>query len=88
MIATSRIELSDLARQKRLSTDLSTELTPEHTVEQAIEYYLERSNIPDRGQTWTAFSRGVRLDKKARLADLPEADTSWTVAAAVSAGAR
>jgi len=88
MIATTRIEMSDLSQQKRMNTDLSDELTPQHTVEQAVEHYLSRSGIHDNGLRWNVYSRGVRLDKKSRLSDLPEADTRWTVMPEVAAGGR
>jgi hypothetical protein len=86
MIATSRLEFTDLTRQRRFSTDLSDELTPAHTVDQAVHHYLDRARIPHNDLRWMAFSRGVRLDGKSRLADLPEADARMTVLPEVSAG--
>lgn len=86
MIATTRLEMNDLSRQKRLSTDLSDELTPEHTVEQAVQHDLERSGIHDNGLRWTAIGRGVCLDMKRHLSELPEDDTSWVVTPDVAAG--
>ena len=88
MIATSKINFSDLSKQKRLSTDLTGDLTVEHDVEHAIEHFLDMSGIHGHDLDWSAFSRGVRLDKRTRLADLPEADGEWTVLPTVSAGAR
>lgn len=86
MVATSRLVMSDLSRQMRLETDLNTELTPQHTVGQAVDHFRNRLRIPDHGTSWTAFSRGVRLDAKAMLADVPDVDTQWTVMPQVSAG--
>jgi hypothetical protein len=87
MTATSTIRFSDLSRQKRFSTDLEDDLTPNHTVDQAIDLFLESVGIPDNDLPWTAFSRGVRLDKRTRLGDLTEDFTEWTVLPTVSAGA-
>lgn len=86
MVATSRLRMSDLSRQLRLETDLSSELTPQHTVGQAVDHFRARSRLPDHGTAWTAVSRGVRLDANARLADVPEVDSQWTVMPQVSAG--
>ena len=86
MIATTKLRMTDLSHQKRFDTDLGDELTPQHTVDQAIELFIEQTGIPSHGLRWTAFSRGVRLDKKSALADLPESDASWTVMPEVSAG--
>jgi len=86
MVTDTRLKMADLSRQKRFQTDLQGELTPQHTVDQAIQHYLGRMNIPDNGLRWTAFSRGVRLDNKAPLADIPENDVEWTVMPEVSAG--
>ena len=88
MIATTKIEMTDLSRQKRLATELGEELTPAHTVEHAVQLFLERLRIAENGLRWTAFSRGVRLDLKRKLSELPEEDTRWTVMPEVSAGAR
>ena len=87
MISTSKIFMADISRQKSLETDLQSDLTPEHTVAQAIQTYRDRLHIPDDGQRYMAFSRGVRLDAKTRLGDLPEEDSSMTVLTEVSAGA-
>ena len=86
MQATTTIRMSDLSGQRSLETDLTTDLTPQHTVGQAVETYLETVGTPDNGLRWTAFSRGVRLDMKDRLADLTEADAAITVLPEVSAG--
>ena len=63
MIPTSVIQMSDLSRQKRFRAELPEDLTPDHTVDQAVELYLDRMGIPDHGLPWSAFSRGVRLDR-------------------------
>lgn len=88
MIATSRIHFSDLSQQKRFSTDLTGDLTVNHDVEHAIDLFLDQSGIQGNDLDWSAFSRGVRLNKRTRLADLPEADEEWTVLPTVSAGGR
>ena len=87
MVATTRIAISDLGQQKKYETDLGGRLTPNHTVQQAIEHYLDRMQIHDNGLRWTAFSRGVRLDNKQQLSDVPDTDSRWTVMPEVSAGA-
>ena len=88
MVADTRLVMTDLSRQKRFETDLRDDLTPRHTVGQAVEFYLDRMAMPGRESLrWTAFSRGVRLDKKQRLEEVPVADTQWTVLPEVSAGA-
>ena len=88
MVAFTRFAMSDLARQKRVEVDLEDEtLTRAHSVSQAVEYYRDRMQIRDGGGLrWTAFSRGVMLDGKARLGDLDQTDTEWTVMPEVSAG--
>ncbi len=86
MIATDELVLSDLSRQKRFRTRLDDDLTPDHTVHHALEMYLDRMGIPDNALPWSAFSRGVRLDRKLRLADLPGTDDRWVVVPEVSAG--
>jgi hypothetical protein len=86
MIATNELVMSDLSKQRRLTARLDDDLTVDHTVDHAIELYLDRMRIPDNGLPWAAFSRGVRLDRKQRLADLTEADDTWTVVPEVSAG--
>ena len=87
MIASTKVRLSDLSGQKRFSTDLDGDLTPAHSVSQAIDLFLDRTAIPRGGRSFTAFSRGVLLDGKSRLAELPEQDTEWKVMPEVSAGA-
>ena len=85
--ATRRIAMSDLSRQKRFETDLEADgLSRRHTVGQAVEHYLDRMNIRNNGLRWTAFSRGVKLDSKTALSDIPETDSEWTVMPEVSAG--
>ncbi len=85
--ATRSIAMSDLSRQKRWQAELGTDgLTRRHTVGQAVDYYLDRMNIRSHGLRWTAFSRGVKLDNKVELDDVPETDDQWTVMPEVSAG--
>ena len=88
MVAAVRsIAMSDLSRQKRFRAELGSDgLTRRHTVGQAVDHYLDRMGIRDNGLRWTAFSRGVKLDSKRSLADVPEADSEWTVLPEVSAG--
>ena len=86
MLPTTKLEFTDLTAQRRFVTTLEGELTPEHTVDQAVHYYLERERIPHNNLRWMAFSRGLRLDAKSRLADLPETQTRLTVLPEVSAG--
>jgi hypothetical protein len=85
--ATRSISISDLSRQKRWRAELGTDgLTRRHTVGQAVEQFLDCMNIRGQGLRWTAFSRGVKLDNKIELDDVPEADSQWTVMPEVSAG--
>lgn len=85
--ATRRITMSDLSRQKRYETELGADgLSRRHTVGQAVEHYLDHMNIRNNGLRWTAFSRGVKLDSKSELSDIPETDSEWTVMPEVSAG--
>jgi hypothetical protein len=87
MVALSKVSMTDLSRQKRFETDLRDELTPRHTVGQAVEMYLDRMGLPDRDSLrWAAFSRGVRLDSKRRLEEVPDTDSQWTVLPEVTAG--
>ena len=88
MVAALRsITMSDLSRQKRLRAELDVSgLTRRNTVGQAVEHYLDRMNIRQNGLRWTAFSRGVKLDNKTELNDVPETDSEWTVMPEVSAG--
>ena len=87
MIATQKLMLSDLARQRRVTIDLAQdELTARHRVAEAIELYLERSGVPGRDVPYSAFSRGRLLDKSALLGELPEADVEWLVVPEISAG--
>ena len=86
MITTSRIRFSDLSQQQRFGTDLTDELTVDHNVDQAIEHFLEQIGVPENDLPWSAYSRGVRLDKRTRLGDLPEQDADWTVLPTVTAG--
>ena len=87
MVALSRVSMADISRQKRYETDLGVDgLSRQNTVGQAVEHYLHRSKIRDNGLRWSAFSRGVKLDNKQRLGELPETDAQWTVMPEVSAG--
>ena len=88
MVATTRsITMSDLSRQKRFQTELGVDgLSRRRTVGQAVEHYLDRMNIRNNGLRRTAFSRGVKLDSKTELGDIPESDNEWTVMPEVSAG--
>lgn len=81
------INMSDLSRQKKYRADLRGEdLSDRHTVGQAIEHYLDNMGIRNNGLRWTAFSRGVKLDNKRPLGEIPATDTEWTVMPEVSAG--
>ena len=88
MVALSKLQMNDLSRQHRFEVDLTNqgELTPSHTVAQAIDLYRDRMKIADRDVLWKAFSRGVTLDNKQRLSEVPETDSEWTVMPEVSAG--
>ena len=86
-VPTRKIVMRDLTGYKRLETRLNNGLTPGHTVSQAIDYYLDKVRIRRNGLDFMAFSRGVRLDSKSVIADLPDADTEeWTVMPEVAAG--
>lgn len=88
-MAQRRIVMRDLTGYKRLETHLNNGLTANHTVGQAVEYYLEKMRIRKNGLDFMAFSRGVRLDSKALIADLPDEDAQeWTVMPEVAAGSR
>jgi hypothetical protein len=85
--ATRSITMSDLSRQKRWQAELDTDgLTRRHTVGQAVEHYLDRMSIHSHGLRWSAFSRGVKLDNKAELGEVPETDGDWMVLPEISAG--
>jgi len=88
MVALSKLRMTDLSRQRRIEVELaeSGELTPSHTVAQAISLYRERMKIGDSELRWNAFSRGVTLDNKRQLRDVPVTDSEWTVMPEVSAG--
>jgi hypothetical protein len=89
MVATTRIAMADISRQKRFEVTLDGELTPRHSVGQAIDLYLERMGIRDGDLRWSAFSGGVRLDNKAELSEVADKpDISWTIMPEVSAGHR
>ena len=79
MNATATLELTNLSRSKRLSAKLNEDLTLHHSVGQTVEHFLGSVGIRDTGKTWNAISRGVRLDSKSKLLDLPEADTDWMI---------
>ena len=87
MVASAKLQISDISRQKRFESGLDGDLTPRHTVGQAVDHYLHRMRIPGDGLQWSAFSRGVKLDSKQRLEQLPDEDVEWTVMPEVSAGA-
>jgi len=86
MVTSSVLEMTDIGRRKRFSTDLSGELTPGHNVEQAVDHYLSQVGLPRKDHRWVAVSRGLRLDQKKQLADLPEADNRWKVLPESTAG--
>jgi hypothetical protein len=87
MVATSRIAMTDISRQKRFEVTLDGQLTPRHSVGQAIDLYLDRMGIRNADLRWSAFAGGVRLDNKAELAEVADApDVSWTIMPEVSAG--
>jgi hypothetical protein len=88
--AVSEISMSDISRQKRFRVQIGGDgesLAASHTVGQAVEFYLDHVGIRDHGLRWTAFSRGVKLDSKRLLRDMPETDAQWIVMPEVSAGA-
>jgi hypothetical protein len=88
MTATAtQISMADISRQKRYHAPIGQNgLTPSHTVGQAVEFYLDQMGIRDHGLRWTAISRGVKLDSKTTLGEIPESDSQWTVMPEVSAG--
>jgi hypothetical protein len=87
MVATSRIAMADISRQKCLEVSLDGQLTPRHTVGQAIEYYLEETRMHQGDVLWSAYDRGVKLDNKSELADVSVTEESeWTIMPQVSAG--
>ena len=87
--ATRTITMSDISRQKKFRADLDVDgLTRQHNVGQAVEFYLDRVGIRDNGLRWTAFSRGVKLDNKQPLEEVPTTDAEWTVMPEVSAGGK
>ena len=90
MVALSRITMSDISQQNRFQVGLDGELTPRHTVGQAIEHYLDRMGIRNADLRWSAFARGVKLDNKSELSEIPdqEEENTWTVMPEVSAGSR
>jgi hypothetical protein len=87
MVATSRIAMSDISRQKRFETTLDGQLTPRHTVAQLIDFYLEQAGIPQGDVRWSAFAKGLKLDNKAELGNLAvEDEVDLTIMPEVSAG--
>ncbi len=86
MTTATRIQFSDLSQQKRFSTNLTDELTVDHNVEQAIAHFLEQIGVPENDLPWSAYARGVKLDKRTQLRDLSEKDADWTVLPTVTAG--
>jgi hypothetical protein len=87
MTGTATLELSDLSQSRQLRVELGDDVTVDHDVDQVIEHFLEQSGLPRNDLEWSAYSRGVRLDKRARLGDLTDEDVSWTVLPTVTAGA-
>jgi hypothetical protein len=87
MTATATLRFTDLSQSRVCTVDLGGELTVEHDVDHAIDHFLDQVGIPRDDLEFSAYSRGVRLDKRSRLADLPDADTDWMVLPTVSAGA-
>ena len=87
MIADATIKMADLNGRKRFEVELNGDLTPGHTVGQAVEEYLGSVGISQNGLRWNVFSRGVRLDMKERLENLPEVDSEWVVMPEVTAAA-
>ncbi len=87
MVALGKLSMSDISRQKRYDTQLDADgISTEHTVGQAVEHYLSRVGIRSNGLRWSAFSRGVKLDSKQSLGDLPDTQTDWIVMPEISAG--
>jgi hypothetical protein len=86
MLPTSKLKLSDLSQQRRVTFDLGTDLRPEHSVAQAVELFLHRARVPDPGAPWNVFSRGRLVDQSTLLADLDEEDTTLAVVPEVTAG--
>jgi hypothetical protein len=87
MVATTRVAMADISRQKRLEVTLDGPLTPRHTVGQAIAFYLERMGIQQGDLRWSAFDRGVKLDNKSELAEnFVAEEVEMTVMPEVSAG--
>lgn len=88
MVTATKLRMHDLPRQKQVEVELSEtgELTPSHTVGAAVDYFKNRLNARDSTVRYTAFSRGVTLDHKQRLSDVPVADSEWTIVPSVSAG--
>ena len=85
------VTMTDVSRQRRfsLSLDEDGQMTSRHTVGQAVERYVDEIIDPDdfhRQGNWWAYSRGVRLDSKARLQDLAPEDDAWLVMPEVTAG--
>jgi hypothetical protein len=86
-LAPEKLVMHDLTGYKRIETLLNNGLTPRHTIRQAVEYYLEHAQIKRNGLDFMAFSRGVRLDNKLRIEDLPVEDKQdWMVMPEVTAG--
>ena len=86
------LTMSDVSGQRRLRLDLAAaeDVSGAHNVSQAVEHYVDRMLGPedDRAGRWWAYSRGVKLDNKDRIEDLPEEDDQWLVMPEVSAGRR
>jgi len=85
------LTMTDLSGQRRVNAACGegAELTPQHSVKQVLEYYLEQTQVEQQqreGLQWSAYSRGVRLDHKQRIGELPTEDTEWMIMPNVSAG--
>jgi hypothetical protein len=81
------LELADLSQSRRINVELGEELTVDHEVDQAIDHFLHQTGVSRNDLEWSAYSRGVRLDKRSRLGDLADEDVAWTILPTVSAGA-
>lgn len=86
MLPTTKLKLSDLSHQRRITLDFASDLRPEHSLAQAVELFLYRTRIPDQGTPWNAFARGRLVSLDTQLADLDDEDTDVTVVPEVSAG--
>ena len=87
MVAATRIKMTDLSRQKKHEVQVGEDgISPSHTVGQAIDHFRDRLGIRENGFRFSAFSRGVKLDSKQTLGEVPDTYTDWTVMPEVTAG--